>query len=149
MLNMVCTLRFSPLQNAICFIILTYLVPVLFTFYIQGVLKLKKKFQRQKVNIRLAGAERSTFIPQVSRFCSFIVPSLLHIRSGKAAFVFFKNSEIIWFPTLDTRPDMYFGTGPQSVLKPAQPMASIQRHHKEKINRKKERNPNWKRKTKT
>ena len=36
---------YSPLfslQNAICFIILTYLVPVSFTFYIQGVLKLKK-----------------------------------------------------------------------------------------------------------
>jgi len=30
---------FLSLQNAVCFIILTYLVPVLFTFYIQGVLK--------------------------------------------------------------------------------------------------------------
>jgi len=33
---------FFPLQNAVCFIILTYLVPVVFTFYIQSVLKLKK-----------------------------------------------------------------------------------------------------------
>jgi len=34
---------FFSLQNAVCFIILTCLVPVLFIFYIQGVLKLKKK----------------------------------------------------------------------------------------------------------
>jgi hypothetical protein len=39
---MVYTLPFFNLQNAICLIILTYLIPVLFTFYIQGVPKLKK-----------------------------------------------------------------------------------------------------------
>ena len=34
---------FFSLQNAVCFIMLTCLVAVLFTFYKQGVLKLKKK----------------------------------------------------------------------------------------------------------
>jgi len=33
---------FFSLQNAVCFIILTYLVPVLFIFYVQDVLKFKK-----------------------------------------------------------------------------------------------------------
>jgi len=48
---------FFPLQNPVCFIILTYLVPVLFTVYIQGVLKLKKK----------SGAKRLMFISALKK----------------------------------------------------------------------------------
>ena len=41
---------FFSVQNAVCFIMLTCLVPVLFTFYIQDVLQLKKQ---NKFSLRL------------------------------------------------------------------------------------------------
>ena len=48
---------YSPyfsLQNAVCFIILTYLVPVLLTFYLEGVLKLKNNSCAKRLNMQMA-----------------------------------------------------------------------------------------------
>ena len=67
------------LQNAVCLIILTYLVPVLFTFYIQYVLKLKKN------------SSKCSLFHNSSVFCSCII-HILYTVCAKIKKISFQNA---------------------------------------------------------
>jgi len=76
---MVYTLRFFPLQNAVSFIILKFLVPVLFTFYIQSVLKLKSMYSTNIVAEYFKHGIYSPIFPLQNAVCFIILTYLVHV----------------------------------------------------------------------
>jgi len=91
---------FFSFQNAVCFIILTYLVSVLFTFYIQCVLKLKKNNSGAKRLTRIILKDLVSTIQWAYRFAQLhlmiqFVPHSEHTVSFMETNKWMLHSEII------------------------------------------------------
>ena len=90
---------FSPLQDAVYFITLTFLVPVIFTFYIQGALNFKENSDAKRLsNYSFRCIKTSTTLPSSfrSQFCHRIMTPNKYskeLRSEMATF-FFRTGEL-------------------------------------------------------
>jgi hypothetical protein len=90
---------FCPLQNAVCFTILTYFIPVLFTFYLQSVLKLKKNSGAKSLR-KFILTLKEMVQPCISGI-SYFVTSVLRLYNGSITYPRFKKKkpEMIYFST--------------------------------------------------
>ena len=83
---------FFSLQNAVCFIMLTCLVPVLFAFYIQDVVKLKKNYSSIKGLIQgVVLLEVDIMVLTLLFICNSLRTTSLcrNLYQGSKAFVWF------------------------------------------------------------
>ena len=90
-------------KNAVCFIILTYLVPAFFTFYIQGVLKLKKcsLFHNSNVfgscifHILYTGCAKIKKISGAKRLIDFRGTTTVFVRSAQENALVMQNVKFL------------------------------------------------------
>jgi hypothetical protein len=78
---MVCDLLLFPLQNAVCFITLKYLVPVLFTLYIRGVARMGEERGVYRVLVGKPEAKRPLGRPR-RRWVDNIMMDLQEVGCG-------------------------------------------------------------------